>query len=108
MGKNQNKSVARLDKAIARRRINQISKVTENVILGIHARERMVERDIVVSDLYRVLRNGFVDDDGELTDQGEWKYKVTLKMASGREIGAVTIIVHDQKLFVMTVEWEDL
>lgn len=58
-----------LNKALARKRINELSKATANVIFTNHARERMVEREIFADEVYRVLRTGFVDSEPELTDK---------------------------------------
>jgi hypothetical protein len=98
----------RLTAAVAQTRIRETAKVSENVILGKHARERMAEREIFDVDVLRVLRGGFVDEAPTKTDQGEWKCKVTLKILGGRTAGVITIILHNSKLFVKTVEWEDL
>jgi len=98
----------RLTVGVAQKRIRELAAVTENVILSNHARERMREREIFDVDVFRVLRNGYVDEPPELTDQGEWKCKVTLKIRGGRTAGVVTIIMHAGKLFVKTVEWESL
>jgi Domain of unknown function (DUF4258) len=98
----------RLTAAVAQKRIREIAQITENVILGTHARERMHEREIFDVDVFRVLREGYVDDAPELTERNEWKCKVTLKIRGGRAAGIVTIILHNGKLFVKTVEWENL
>lgn len=82
--------------------------MTENVVWGAHARQRMAERDILDVEVLRVLRQGFVDDRPELTELNEWKCKVTLKLRGSRTAGVVTIILHNGKLFVKTVEWENL
>ena len=107
---NDEKKVAamRLTAAIAQKRIREIAQITENVIWGTHARERMHEREIFDVDVLRVLREGYVDDAPELTERNEWKCKVTLKIRGGRTAGVVTIILHNGKLFVKTVEWENL
>ena len=98
----------RLTAGVAERRIHEAAKVTENVIFGTHARARMAEREIFDIDVLRVLRNGFVDGHPELTEFSEWKCKVTLKIRGGRTAGVVTIIMCGGKLFVKTVEWEDM
>ena len=98
----------RLTSSIAEKRIREIALVTENVILGTHARERMREREIFDVDVFRVLRKGYVDDPPEKTVQDEWKCKITLKIRGGRTAGVVTIILQNGKLFVKTVEWENL
>ena len=101
-------AVMRLTAAIAEKRIRLIAIATENVILGEHALLRMAEREIFDVDVFRVLRNGYVDEAPEKTAQEEWKCKVTLKIRGGRTAGVVTVILHNGKLFVKTVEWENL
>ena len=98
----------RLTAGIAQTRIREIAQASENVILGMHARQRMQEREIFDVDVLRVLRQGFVDGEPESTEFGEWKCKVTLKIRGSRTAGVVTIILHSGKLFVKTVEWEDV
>jgi ribosomal protein L39E len=39
---------------------------------------------------------------------GEWKAKMAKQMKGNREVGVVTIVINGNKLFVKTVEWEDL
>ena len=97
-----------LTAAVAEKRIRQIALVTENVILGNHALERMAEREIFDVDVFRVLRSGYVDEPPEQTAQDEWKCKMTLKIKGGRIAGVITIILQSGKLFVKTAEWEDL
>ncbi len=70
--------------------------------------ERMSERGIFTIDVLRILRAGWVDDEPEHTESGEWKCKVTLKTERGRTAGVVTIIMQNNMLFVKTVEWEDI
>jgi hypothetical protein len=98
----------RLTAAIAEKRIRKIAEVSENVLLSTHAREQMAAREIFDVDVFRVLRQGYVDEAPELTEFNEWKCKVTLKIRGGRTAGVITIILHNGKLFVKTVEWEDL
>jgi hypothetical protein len=98
----------RLTAAVAQKRIRELAQITKNVIWGAHARERMREREIFDVDVLRVLREGTVDEAPELTERNEWKCKVTLKIRGGRTAGVITIILHNGRLFVKTVEWEDL
>jgi hypothetical protein len=99
-------SQMRLTPGVAQSRIRKIAHDSENVILGNHARERMVEREIFDVDVFRIIRNGLVKDQPELTDFNEWKCKVVLKIRGGRTAGVVTVLLHNAKLFVKTVEWE--
>ena len=98
----------RLTSAIAEKRIHEIAMVTGNVILGKHAMDRMSERDITDADVFKVLRTGYVDDHPIRTNKDDWTCKITLQIRGSRIAGVVTIILHDGKLFVKTVEWEDL
>jgi hypothetical protein len=101
-------SAIRLTAGVAEKRINETSKVTANVIFSDHARGRMAEREIFDIDVLRVLRFGSVDETPEKTEHNEWKCKITLKIRGGRAAGVVTIILCGGKLFVKTVEWEDM
>jgi hypothetical protein len=96
----------RLTPSVAQSRIRKIAQDSENVILGNHARERMVEREIFDVDVFRIIRNGYVKGQPELTDFKEWKCKIVLKIRGGRTAGVVTVLLHSGKLFVKTVEWE--
>lgn len=98
----------RLTSGVAQKRIREIAQTTANVIFGNHARERMKERGFDDIDVLRVLREGYVDDPPEVAEPGEWKCKITLEMKGGRTAGVLAIILRMGKLFVMTVEWEDL
>jgi hypothetical protein len=69
----------------------------------------MEERGITRLDAVRVLQRGSISGDIEPgRNPGEWKCKVVARLKGSREIGAVTIVVEERKLFVKTVEWEDL
>lgn len=98
----------RLTASVAQSRIRQIASVTQNVIWGAHARARMAERDLLDIDILRVLRGGYVEEAPEKTPSGEWKCKVTLKIRGGRTAGVVVILLRNDRLFLKTVEWEDL
>ena len=98
----------RMTAAVAQKRIREIAKTTANVIIGNHALERMEEREILDIDIYRTLREGWVDEAPVPARGGEWKCKVTLKIRGGRTAGVITIILLTGKLFVKSVEWEDL
>jgi hypothetical protein len=102
--------VARLNltAAAAEKAIRKSAQDADNVILGKHAMERMSEREIFTADVLRILRTGWVDGEPEHTDSGEWKCKITLDIKRGRTAGVVTIIMHNDMLFVKTVEWEDI
>ncbi|MGH2510349.1 MAG: DUF4258 domain-containing protein [Ktedonobacteraceae bacterium] len=81
---------------------------TSNIILSNHAKERMFERDIWAIDVFRILRNGVIEEEPQKTDRGEWKVKVCMRLKGNRDAGVITIILDRQRLLVKTVEWEDL
>lgn len=98
----------KLTAASAEKVIHQSAQDADNIIFGNHAMERMSERGIFTTDVLRILRAGWVDGEPEHTDSGEWKCKITLDIKRGRTAGVVTIIMHNDMLFVKTVEWEDI
>ncbi|MBM7851476.1 hypothetical protein JOD31_001701 [Methylopila capsulata] len=74
-----------------------------------HAEKRQGERDIFDDMMFDVLRTGYLAGDIEPGSRpGEWKAKMCKAMRGRREIGVITIVINMQKLFVKTVEWEDL
>lgn len=79
-----------------------------NVIISRHAQDRMCERGISDIEVYRILKDGEVEGEPEKTERGEWKVKVCKRLKGNRDAGVVTVILHDERLFVMTVEWEDI
>ncbi len=97
----------RLSASRAQEIIQERALDADNIVWSVHALERMDERGIYDIDVLRILRKGFVDDDPEQTERGEWKCKVTLNIKRGRTAGVVTIIMSQGELYVKTVEWED-
>lgn len=98
----------RLTATEATRRIRRTAERTEYVIFGRHALERMEERGITDAQVYEVLRQGLVTDPPAAAEPGEWKCKIVKQLTGGREAGVVTIILRSGKLFIKTVEWEDV
>ena len=92
----------------AERIVHEIAMDTKNVIIGNHALIRLAEREISDIELYRLLQTGHVTEEPTRTKRKEWKCKVVKQLKGNREAGAITIILHNGKLFVKTVEWEDL
>lgn len=89
--------------------IRQAAADSRNVGFSNHALDRMEERDITTLDALRVLQSGEIS--GEITagrSLGEWKCKVVARKRGSREIGVATVVLKSGRLFVKTVEWEDL
>ena len=93
----------------ARKLIRELALDTSNVAWSKHAHERMLERGITDRVALDVLRTG--DVKGEIEpgkNPGEWKAKMCKHIKGRREVGVVTIIMRAKRLYVKTVEWEDL
>jgi hypothetical protein len=73
-----------------------------------HTESRMEWRGISDKMMFEVLRTGYVKGDIEPGKfPGEWKVKMTKVMKGRREVGVVTLVINQRRLFVKTVEWED-
>jgi len=68
----------------------------------------MLEREIDDVDVLRVLRSGTICGEPEPAELGEWKCKIVMKLKGAREVGVLAIILRNKRLFVKTVEWEDI
>lgn len=89
--------------------IRKIAAGPDSPSISAHAWERMEERGITTLDILRVLRVGSIKGGLEAgKNAGEWKCKVVAKTKGSREIGVVTVVINRARLFVKTVEWEDL
>lgn len=98
----------RLTVNVAEQRIKLLASSTGNIQWSDHALERMVEREIFDVDALRVLRNGNCEGEPERTQRDEWKCKMVRRVRGTREVGVVVIITNTNRLFVKTIEWEDL
>jgi len=98
----------RLTAAIAEKRIRSLAVSSDTIVWSNHAHDRMEERDIYDVDVLRVLRSGCIAGQPEQTSSGEWKCKMSSPIRGAREVGVVTIILKSNRLFIKTVEWEDL
>lgn len=82
---------------------------SSNVKFAVHALERMEERGITTLDALRTLRHGEIQGRIEAgANKGEWKCKIVKQIKGSRDVGVVTIVMSSGRLFVKTVEWEDL
>ena len=71
--------------------------------------ERMAQRGIHDVIAVEVLRHGTAKGPIEPGKHaGEWKVKMTHPVKGRREVGVVVLTVRNARLFVKTVEWEDL
>lgn len=91
------------------RTIRELALDTHNIGWSDHALEQMAYRDISDSEVLRVLRTG--DIEGEVSagrSAGEWKCKMVARIKANRDVGVATVVCDGQRLFLKTVEWEDL
>jgi superfamily I DNA and/or RNA helicase len=89
--------------------VQRIAGDSAKVFFGPHSQLRMEERGITTLDALRVLRTGDIKGPVEPgNNRGEWKCKIVKRMKGSREIGVVTVVINTGRLFIKTVEWEDL
>lgn len=92
----------------AERVIHERAADTDNVIMGVHAYDRIEERSITQPDVYVILRTGHVIEAPQRNIEGDWEAVVEKRMPGGRAAGVVTIVFREEEtLFVKTVEWID-
>jgi len=102
-------NAARLTPSMAERRIRALAADSGRIVWSRHALERMTEREIFDVDALRILRGGMLEGMPEATGtDGEWKCKMTMRLRGVREAGVVLIILKSDRLFIKTVEWEDV
>jgi hypothetical protein len=75
-----------------------------------HARERMQERGLIVSDVLHVIKQGFVYEEGEpSTREGIFRYKMecVTPNSNGRTVRLILIPSQSCWIKVVTVMWVD-
>lgn len=85
-----------------------MSADSDSIIWGDHALERMDERGITDIQVLEILRSGMVIESPSKSEFGEWQCKIIKELRGRRSAGVVTIFLHNGRLFLKTVEWEDL
>lgn len=89
--------------------VRRLAQDTDNIAWSDHAMNRMIQRNISDVVAVDVLRKGAAVGDVEAgQNPGEWKIKMTHPVKGRREVGVVVLTVRNARLFVKTVEWEDL
>ena len=77
----------------------------------LHARERLAERDIILSDVLYVLRNGFVYSDAvPATKPGYHKYVIEGRSPNSGTRALGVLVIPDKEaclLKIVTVMWMD-
>lgn len=98
----------RLTAKTAEKQVRELAADSANVIFGDHAQERMYERGITDVQVMEILRTGFVNEQPERTEYDEWKCKIVKELRGRRVAGVIAVILHEGRLFLKTVEWEDV
>lgn len=89
--------------------IRRLAADTSNISWGAHALERMDERGITDRVAIEALRYGDLRGNIEAGNSpGEWKAKMVRQVKGRREVGVIVVTVRNARLFVKTVEWEDI
>ena len=91
-----------LSKASASRLIKEISANPDNIVPVGHAKKRMVQRRITITQARRVVQAGYIDGDPWLDEHGYWR--VTMRAATaGDEVTVGVAIEWRTKLLIITV-----
>jgi len=96
----------------AERVIRTWAQDTSRILISDHAFDRLGERfdeePLDTPTVYRILKVGRVLGDPIRNERGHWQTTMVLRMPGGRDAGAVTVILReDRKLIVRTVMWKD-
>ena len=68
----------------------------------------MIPRDIVAAEVFQILREGTVFVHPVLTEEGEWKCEIEMRVpGGGRDVAVVTVLRHADSPVVVTVMWRD-
>lgn len=92
----------RLSKAAAATLIKEIAQNADQIVPVGHARQRMIERHISITQAVKVIRAGYIDGDPWLDEHGNWC--VTMRgRAAGEEITVGLAIEWRTRLLIITV-----
>ena len=91
-----------LSKAVAARLIKEISANPDNIVPVVHAKKRMIQRRISITQARRVVQAGYIDGPPWLDEHGNWR--VTMRgVTAGEEITVGLAIEWRTKLLIITV-----
>jgi hypothetical protein len=97
---------------VATTRINEIARNKQcDLALKMHAKERLAQRGLLMSDLLFVLKNGYVyEEPEESTIAGLYRYKIESQSPNSRARFLRAVVVPDGKscqIKVVTIMWRD-
>ena len=99
-----------LDPAAATRFIRGLYGPSLGLRYTRHARDRMIERGLIVSDVLHVIRHGFVYERGEQStrdDLHKYQMECVTPNSNGRTVRLVLIPSSSGWIKVVTVMWVD-
>ncbi len=91
-----------LSKAAAARLIKEIGENPDNIVPVGHAKKRMIQRKISITQIRRVVQAGYIDGDPWTDERGYWRLTMRAKTA-GDEITVGIAIEWRTKLLIITV-----
>lgn len=97
---------------VATTRINDIARNKQfDLALKVHAKERLAQRGLLMSDLLFVLKNGYVyEAPEESTMAGFYRYKIESQSPNSGARFLRAVVVPDRKscqIKVITIMWRD-
>ncbi len=97
-----NVAPAHLSGAAARRIVRELAANADNVVPVNHAKRRMRERNINITQILRVVRAGFVDGEPWLDEHRNWRVTMAGN-AAGARITVGVAIAWRTRLLIVTV-----
>ena len=94
-----------LNPASAQRIVRDLAKESARVRLTRHARERMAQRDITLTQLLTCLRSGRIAEGPARNVRGDWEFRME-GIAAGDRINVVAALTTDRngnRIIVITV-----
>ena len=93
---------AKLSKAEAIRIVRELATDADRVVPVQHARKRMKERGITITQIIRVVRAGFIDGEPWLDEHGNWRVTM-IGNPAGAQVTVGVAIEWRTRLLVITV-----
>lgn len=93
-------------RAKLRQEIHRRAAVAANVIITVHAKERMAERGIDIAEILQTLRTGMVTDQAERTEHNDgWEVRIRMRVANDHHVVSATIVIDEpsEALIIKTV-----
>lgn len=90
-----------LSEARARQCCRTLAEDTNNIVLTMHCKGRMKERDITMHHILRCLRGGYLSEQPHRNMQGNWQFNMC-HVTAGAEVEIGVAIDWPSKLIILT------